>query len=173
MKLHLACGSLRKEGFLNVDLIKTEAVDEVIDLLDLPLPWLDNSIEEIYCAHFLEHIDTCGFEGDALIRFLNEIYRILTPGGKAVFVCPYYTSIVAWQDPTHRRAISEVTFQYFNQQYLRENNISHYPITADFSIEVEYEYLPHLASLDEPSLNHARKHFFNSVNVITATLRKL
>jgi len=42
---------------------------------------------------------------------------------KVTFVCPYYSSIRAWQDPTHKRAISEATFLYFDKDWKKPKNL--------------------------------------------------
>lgn len=76
MKLHLGCGTVRLEGYVNIDIERwTAAVDVVANALDLNM-YEDNSIEHIFTHAMLEHIpcwDT--------IKALKEWYRILKPGG--------------------------------------------------------------------------------------------
>jgi len=58
----------------------------------LALPFADNSIESISCMHTIEHIglgrygDTIDPEGD--IKAINELKRVVRPGGTLIFVTP-------------------------------------------------------------------------------------
>jgi SAM-dependent methyltransferase len=60
------------------------------DLMDLPFP--DNSVSSISCMHVIEHIglqrygDPLDAKGD--IRAINELIRVLKPGGQLFFVVP-------------------------------------------------------------------------------------
>jgi len=60
------------------------------DLLALPFP--DNSVESISCMHTIEHVGL-GRYGDPLdpqgdIKAINELKRVLAPGGTLLFVSP-------------------------------------------------------------------------------------
>lgn len=52
------------------------------DLDDYPLPYEDNSIEEIYCSHTLEHLKEP-------LKFLEECYRIMEEGARMVIRVPH------------------------------------------------------------------------------------
>lgn len=158
MKLNIACGEKQREGWLNVDISPDCKPDREIDLLRFPWGWKDGSVEEIYCSHFIEHI------GEELIPFMEECYRVLIPGGTAHFEMPYYTSIRAWQDPTHKRPISEFTFHYFNKNWLKEQGIGHYNIKADFKVEeIRYHYPPELKDMPKDELMSLQHHAWNTV----------
>jgi len=88
-RLDLACGNNKLEGYLGVDITLdgTEA-DVCWDLEKYPWPFESNSVDEIFCRHYIEHISD-------LIMFMNEVYRILKPNAKVTFVAPYYTSVRA------------------------------------------------------------------------------
>ena len=125
MKLNLASGKIRMEGFTNVDYAPAVNPDVVYDLDVTPWPWEDDSVDEVHCSHYIEHTKD-------LMKFMNELYRIMKPGASAKLVAPYYTSIRAWQDPTHTRVISENTFLYYNKEWRIANQLDHYPIKTDF-----------------------------------------
>ena len=91
VKLDLACGQRKQEGFIGVDISPQEGVDVVIDLEKYPWPFEDNSVDEVHCAHFIEHLND--FSG-----FFNELYRIMKVGAEANISCPYFTSIRNVQD---------------------------------------------------------------------------
>ena len=74
--LNLACGEnyINNNQWLNCDFIKNKGVKK-IDLLG-KLPLKSDSIEAIYCSHFIEHIPE-----DKVLFFLNECKRILKKNG--------------------------------------------------------------------------------------------
>jgi predicted SAM-dependent methyltransferase len=131
LKLDLACGKKKREGFIGVDIVEMDGVDLVHDLTKYPWPFPDESVEEIYCSHYIEHAPD-------IVAFMNEMHRILVTGGKARLIAPYYNSVGCWQDPTHKRAISESTFAYFIKDWLKVNKLDHYDIKADFQVDFEY-----------------------------------
>lgn len=81
MKLNLGCGDFPMKGWTNVDSSPLPQVDIVADVRHLPSP--DDSIDEIYAGHILEHIPIT--EADAT---LAEWLRVLLPGGRLTIACP-------------------------------------------------------------------------------------
>ncbi|MDW7711231.1 MAG: methyltransferase domain-containing protein [Deferrisomatales bacterium] len=75
-RLHLGCGGVRLDGWVNVDAEKNPGVvDVVVDLrYGVPLP--EASCGFVYCEHFLEHLDVA--DG---VQILRECRRVLDPGG--------------------------------------------------------------------------------------------
>ena len=45
-----------RKGYLNLDFIKAESVDVVRDIEQYPWPFQDNTFEEVYASHLLEHL---------------------------------------------------------------------------------------------------------------------
>lgn len=166
MKLDIACGQNKQKGFKGVDIAPGPEVDFVWDLEKFPWePFEDNSVEEVYCSHYIEHTSD-------LISFMNEIWRICIPDAKVTFIAPYYTSIRAWQDPTHKRAISENTFLYFNQDWLKANKLDHYPIKSNFKIEnIMVFFNPPWDKKSEEARQFAAQHYFNVISDILVELR--
>jgi predicted SAM-dependent methyltransferase len=74
LKIHLGCGPVRKEGWINVDLYGEP--DLMLDLRE-PLPLEDGSCRIIYSEHFFEHVD---YPAGAQ-RILADCLRLLEPGG--------------------------------------------------------------------------------------------
>ncbi len=103
---------------------------------------------------------------------MNELHRIMVPGGTAIIRAPYYNSMRAWQDPTHVRAISEATFLYYNQDWLKANKLDHYPIKCDFDFSYGYDFAPDWAMRSEESKAFAVRHYTNVVMDIQAVLIK-
>lgn len=74
-KLHLGCGSVRFDGWINVDLDwRDDAVDLAWDLT-AALPLEDASCQMIYCEHVLEH-----FPIEQGVSFLRDCHRVLQDG---------------------------------------------------------------------------------------------
>lgn len=191
LKLDLGCGQSKREGFLGVDKVETAAADFLCDLLRVPwclrtkptlalggqappLTLHDGSVLEVYCSHFLEHIPLADTpEGtDLLIAFMNELHRVLTPGGKATLITPWAWNTRAWQDPTHRRVISDATFCYFNKGWRVANGLDHYPITADFDFAPSYILDAAVATRHEEVRAFWMRHYINTINDLQVVLTK-
>lgn len=167
MKLDLGCGNKKKEGFTGVDIIPLPEVDIVMDLEKFPWKFDDNSIDEIHCSHYIEHTSD-------LVKFMEELWRITKPNAKTTLVAPYYSSILAIQDPTHKRLISAETFLYFNKKWREGYTIGYYPIKADFEIlNIAVVYNQEWANKSESDLLYAQKHYLNVIDHIIAELKTL
>jgi SAM-dependent methyltransferase len=177
MKLDLACGGNKKEGFTGVDISNNPEVDIVYDLNQYPWPFEDNSVDEIYCSHYIEHIphDINNADSrDGLIQFMDEVYRILKPGAKAIFIAPYYSSERAWGDPTHRRAINDWTFYYYNKQWREEfNNLKHYNINSNFDAKISHFISNELSLKAKEVIDLKTRENLNAVSDIMAELTKI
>jgi len=163
LRLDIACGKNKRDGFIGVDI--WEGADIVCDLENFPWPFADESVDEIYCSHYIEHTPD-------LIAFANEIYRIMKIGATAYILAPYYSSIRAWQDPTHVRAISENTFLYFDKEWRLRNNLDHYPISADFDFKYRLDIDQDWCKKNEDELKFAIKHYINVVSNIYTIMTK-
>lgn len=125
IKLNLGSGPTKMEGFLSVDRIKFPEVDIVADLTK-KWPWEDSSVEEVYSSHTIEH-----FTAMERVHFVNELYRVLIPGGKAVLVAPHWASCRAYGDPTHQwPPISEFWFYYLSKEWRLGNKEKNLPGNA-------------------------------------------
>jgi len=77
MRLNLGCGGRRYENYINLD-IRMGAGDVQWDC-SLPLPYPDNSIEEIRMDSFFEHL----FMTEA-VECLKDWYKKLKTGGELI-----------------------------------------------------------------------------------------
>lgn len=185
VRLSLACGDRKPEGFYGVDVAKTEAADFVQDLFTFPwTQFPDNSVDEIEISHFVEHIPHGDGYHDPFFQFFDEIYRILKPAefdpnnpniattGIVNIVSPYYSSVRAWWDPTHLRAISEQSFLYLNKQWRVDNLLDHYPVSCDFDFSYGYVLDPEWQNRSQEAQTFAIKHYNNVVSDIQVRLVK-
>jgi len=106
MKLDLGCGLNKTEGFTGLDRLALPGVDIVCDLDREPIPLPGDSVDEIRTMHFLEHTDD-------LLAVMQEVWRVCRDGARVSIVVPYFNSIGAFRDPTHRRFFTWETFEHF------------------------------------------------------------
>ncbi|MCC6371120.1 MAG: class I SAM-dependent methyltransferase [Bacteroidia bacterium] len=156
---------------IGVDFVKCEGVDKVHDLSKFPYPFIDESVDAIFTSHFLEHLD--GFER---AKFMDECYRILKPSGKMRFIHPYYKSVRAVQDFTHKwPPISEHSYLYFDKNWRTINKLTHgpYNLKCDYEFNIYYTWQdPIWANKNEETRNFAVNHYFNVVADMVVDLKK-
>lgn len=151
-KLDLACGQRPRDGYEGVDI--WPGAQHVVNLQEYPWPFADESVAELHCSHYIEHIPMgyirvinaasgaayCMTElalghpdtKDTLFAFFDECWRILVPDGWLHIVVPCHRSDRAFQDPTHRRFITANTFAYMSQDWRRANGLDHYNVNCNF-----------------------------------------
>jgi len=131
LKLDLGCGKNPREGFTGVD--SRNFGQPITADLRKKWPWADNSVAEVHCSHFVEHLTAA-----ERVHFVNELYRILVPEGKAKIVAPHWNSPRAFGDLTHQwPPVSEWWFLYVNKGW-REVNAPHSDYNPEVNFEVAY-----------------------------------
>lgn len=104
--LDLGCGSTKQQAVaIGLDRYRSPAVDLISDL-ERGIPVADNSIDQVYAVHILEHVH-------ALIPLMNEVHRVLKPAGVLHAMVPNWQFVNAVADPTHVRFFSAQTFKAF------------------------------------------------------------
>ena len=164
VKINLGSSDRTKEGFLNLDILPVKGVDIVCDL-NKSIPLKDNSVTEVYAGHILEHLDDT-------IKIMEEIYRVCKNGAVVKIKVPYFKSIGAFKDPTHKRFFTEETFYYFNREERKRRRLPDYIIKANFEI-IKIVYLwsyPWLRFLPFKKC-FFMKHFWNIVRTIYFELK--
>lgn len=154
---------------IGLDIASCEDVDIVHDLTVFPYPIEDNSIDVIYSSHFVEHLD-----GIERMKFFNECYRILKPEGKMRLLHPYYKSVRAVQDPTHKwPPIAENSYFYWDKSWRELNKLDHYPITCDFEFNIFYVWQDGtVANKNEETRNFFIDKYWNVVADMIVDLTK-
>lgn len=78
MKLNVGCswpkGKYKQDEWINLDLLGNKRVNVRGDALELPFDV--NSIDEVHCAHLLEHL-----RRDKYPQVLREMHRVVKQGG--------------------------------------------------------------------------------------------
>ena len=89
MKLNLGSGKRDLEGYVNIDAVKQTEETVIGDVLNLT--YQDNSIDEIFSEHVVEHLTR-----PELNRFFSESKRMLKSGGKLHIIAPCITSAIEY-----------------------------------------------------------------------------
>jgi len=129
MKLHIG-GKEIKEGWSILNIQKNDGVDFIGDISDLS-QFEDNSIDEIYASHVVEHINQKNIK-----KTLSGIHRVLTTNGKFYISVPDMDVLcrifISKEAPTKVKfhvmrmmfggQIDEFDFHYFgwNLQFLKD-----------------------------------------------------
>lgn len=174
LKVDLACGGSKSDGFIGMDKFQRDGVDIVHDLMTFPWPLKDNSVYEFHCSHYVEHIPIQLADGTyGLNAFMEEVYRCLMPSGTIVIHAPYYTSMEAWQDPTHTRAITDRTFAYYDRESMEKFKLDHYTAKCNFEmVSRTYVLFPEWESRAPEVRSQAIRIYNNVVQEIRFVLRK-
>ena len=107
-RVNLGCGTDIRSGWVNLDSAPLPGVDVVHAIGDGPLPFDDASVDEVLAKDVLEHVE--------LIPAMQELHRVLRPGGRLRVIGPHFTSAAVWVDPTHRTGFSVDTFGFFARE---------------------------------------------------------
>lgn len=131
MKVEIGCGRAKSTGFVGLDITWSKNIDVVADVNE-GLPFTDGSVTELRAIHLFEHIpDTVGL--------MKEIYRVCAHGARVVIEVPYARSDGAFSDPTHVRAFTEATWEYFDRG---SDAWKLYRYDMDFKlISISFQYL--------------------------------
>ncbi|RJL21732.1 methyltransferase domain-containing protein [Bailinhaonella thermotolerans] len=104
--IDVGCGDQKQyEENIGLDRRPSACVDVVADL-SAGIPMADESVDQIFAVHVLEHLLD-------FIPLLAECHRVLRPGGVLHVMCPWWKHVNAVADPTHLRFIDTQTFKHF------------------------------------------------------------
>ncbi len=128
--IDLGCGRRKKPGAIGLDIASVPGVDILADVMR-PLPLKDNSVDEVYASHLIEHVDD-------VLAFMGEVWRVCKPGALVYFRFPHGSApFLTWKDPTHRRGVYLAMFEYFDPTTL-DGQLWGYYHPAKFKIERRY-----------------------------------
>lgn len=103
-KINLGCCQWKLDGFINID-IDPQWKPEIVADITKGLPMFeDNSVDEIYAGHFLEHLDM--YESDIAMK---EWKRVLKPGGVITITIPDF------EKGYKEYREGKLTLEWFNQ----------------------------------------------------------
>lgn len=114
-----------------------------------PIPYAENYFDSVSAYDFLEHVPRILPKGDRtrfpFVELMDEVWRVLMPGGRFYASTPAYPHPAAFQDPTHVNILTRDSHIYFTQPQLLARM---YGFVGDFTVirvlpaqggEFEYE----------------------------------
>lgn len=129
-----------------------------------PIPFSDNFFSSVSAFDFLEHIPRVHIEDNDVhfifIKLMNEVHRVLKPGGLFFALTPCYPNSEAFQDPTHVNIITKRTHEYF---------CGTNPLGRIYGFTGQFECLRSQASYS----SYANKELNDSLSVKIKWFRKL
>jgi SAM-dependent methyltransferase len=118
--LDLGCGKKKYPGSIGLDISPDTDADVIHDMNKTPYPFEDNTFDFVYMDNIIEHVND-------IIEVMEEVYRITKNGAKVKIIVPYFRSLYAFIDPTHKHFFTTMSFNYFepghkfNQLYKYSN----------------------------------------------------
>lgn len=116
VKINIGAGTDIQEGYVNVDMVELPGIDVVHNLMNYPWPFEDSSANEIRAIDVLEHLPPYIGEEHGVIKFINECWRILKPGGELYIQTPGWKAEFLWIDPTHVRGFDIQSMDFFDPE---------------------------------------------------------
>lgn len=126
--LDLGCGGIprnpyQRDELYGVDIVASDPSSKILirqaNLTLNPIPFPDQYFDSVSAFDFFEHIPRV-FPGAnenttrfPFIELMNEVHRVLKPGGLLYALTPCYPAFEAFQDPTHVNIMTEKTHHYF------------------------------------------------------------
>jgi len=124
--LDLGCGERLQNPFyadavFGVDIGTIQAQNVIkADLSQAPIPFEDSSMNYVTAFDFIEHIPRVIYLPNvrfSFVELMNEIYRVLKPGGIFLAQTPIYPFSTCFTDPTHVNPVTSETFSlYFDDK---------------------------------------------------------
>lgn len=135
-RLNLGCGREILDGFVNVDSVALPGVDVVWDLTLRPWPFKENTFDYVLARSILEHVPHTiqGERRDGLLLVMEEVHRILKPGGHLQVMVPHFRSDEAYLDPTHQRFFTPEWYTFFDPHHPRRSKSGAYYTPVTFAL---------------------------------------
>lgn len=130
-RLNLGCSDSMHPDFINVDIFRPPTADDSFVRADLNkrFEWEDSSVDEVRAHDILEHLRS-------KFHTMNEIHRILRPGGILDLFVPTTDGRGAFQDPTHVTWWTPNDLFYFCHEFAEWKRFAvSYGIKAKFQVE--------------------------------------
>lgn len=141
-RLDLGCGLNKAPGSIGVDSNRDATAADVIADVNRPLPFADDSFDEVRAVHVIEHVDD-------IMRTIAEVHRVARSGGRVYLVTPHYTDSTSWRDPTHRWHLNTYSFRFWEARGLHHGRHWYTRLELrEVSLHVELAHLWKWAGLE-------------------------
>lgn len=147
IRLHIG-GREPKEGWKILNIEGGEGVDIVGDVRNL-IAFADESCSEIYASHILEHLGH-----KEVLPVLNELYRMLKPGGKLYVSVPDLETLCwMFSSPIYNVADKYTLMRVIYGGQLDDHDFHHVGFSFDFMVDMlrdaGFESVEHVESLGQ------------------------
>lgn len=102
--LDVGCSRNKMPNAIGIDIDPSSQADILHDLNVYPYPIQENSVDQIYAKHIIEHLTDPR-------KFIRELHRILKPLGTAFIETPHFSCRVAYSEPEHKLFYSYFMFE--------------------------------------------------------------
>jgi SAM-dependent methyltransferase len=127
--LDLGCGTVPRNPYqcaqlFGIDIrcgLSAPGVVEIVaaNLSLEPIPFPDQRFDSVSAYDFLEHVPRVSLDQARggtqfpFVQLMNEVWRVLKPGGLFYAVFPAYPHALAFCDPTHVNVLTDKSHRYF------------------------------------------------------------
>jgi len=126
--VELGCGPRKRyQGSIGIDAIDFENVDIVADAAEALRAFPAGSVDLVTSSHFLEHVPDVG-------QFIDEMVRVVRPGGRIEVVVPHFAHPYFSSDPTHRHRFGLYTFSYLAEDDMLRRGVPSYVRRRDLRL---------------------------------------
>lgn len=127
--LELGCGDRKRNAdAIGVDRLEYEGVDIVGDIESAISRLPDHSIDNVYAYHCFEHLSN-------LELIMDQLARIMRPGGELHVEVPHFSNPYYYSDYTHRQPFGLYTFSYLANESLFQRRCPTYQRQSHFEVK--------------------------------------
>jgi SAM-dependent methyltransferase len=149
LRLHLGCGPVRLEGFVNIDIAPAPLSMNVL----WGLPFEDGQAELAYLSHLLEHL----FFPNDVNFVLAELFRVLEPDGLIRVVVPDIEAcLLAYRD--NDQAFFDARREHFSWWPADATTLENFLTYAGVGTEPNYLFESHKYGYDFATLEKALRN---------------
>lgn len=126
--LELGCGPRKRHAdAIGIDRLDCDGVDLVGDVFDILHSLPAARVQSVHAYHFFEHVDD-------LSALLDEVARVMQPGGLLDVEVPHFSNPYFYSDPTHSKFFGLYTFSYLARDGLFRRRVPQYGHAPDFEL---------------------------------------
>ena len=127
--LDIGCGAVprnpyRRPDLFGIDIRRAAPAGAAFEFTEAnltlqPIPYPDSHFGSVSAFDFIEHVPRVLPTADGrgtrfpFVELMNEVWRVLAPGGLFYALTPAFPRAHAFRDPTHVNIITEETHHYF------------------------------------------------------------
>jgi len=141
--LDLGCGTQTKNPYnanevMGIDLYSSSPNIIVADLAIGPIPFADDYFDYVTAYDLIQAIPRVIYAPNlrfSFVELMNEVWRVLKPGGIFLSFTPAYPKEAVFRDPTHVNFITWETFPCYFDDAMRWASM--YGFKGQFSFETQ------------------------------------